>query len=45
MAGDVLARLLSGVATRSRYGRGLLKFSLKHLVWDVEPAEVYAIRA
>lgn len=40
-----ITRLLSGVATRSRYGRGLLKFSLKHLVWDVDPAETYSIRA
>ncbi|MCW1887125.1 NAD(P)/FAD-dependent oxidoreductase [Luteolibacter flavescens] len=39
-----ITRLLSGVATRSRYGRGLLRFSLKHLVWDVAPAETYAIR-
>jgi flavin-dependent dehydrogenase len=39
-----ITRLLSGVATRSRYGRHLLRFSLKHLVWDVEPAEAYAIR-
>lgn len=40
-----ITRLLSGVATRSRYGRNLLKFSLKHLVWDVAPAENFAIRA
>ncbi len=40
-----ITRLLSGVATRSRYGRNLLKFSVKHLVWDVAPAEDYAIRA
>lgn len=40
-----ITRLLSGVATRSRYGRSLLRFSLKHLVWDVGPAENYAIRA
>ncbi|WP_367871483.1 NAD(P)/FAD-dependent oxidoreductase [Luteolibacter sp. Populi] len=40
-----ITRLLSGVATRSRYGRRLLKFSLKHLVWDVDPAENFAIRA
>ncbi len=40
-----ITRLLSGVATRSVYGRNLLKFSLKHLVWDVAPAEDYAIRA
>ena len=40
-----ITRLLSGVATRSRYGRRLLKFSLKHLVWDVDPPENYAIRA
>ena len=40
-----ITRLLSGVATRSRYGRRLLKFSLKHLVWDVDPAENFAIKA
>ena len=40
-----ITRLLSGVATRSPYGRSLLKFSVKHLVWDVAPAEDYAIRA
>jgi flavin-dependent dehydrogenase len=40
-----ITRLLSGVATRSRYGRNLLRFSLKHLVWDVEPPEFFAIRA
>ena len=40
-----ITRLLSGVATRSRYGKQLLRFSLKHLVWDVEPAEVFAIKA
>jgi hypothetical protein len=40
-----ITRLLSGVATRSRYGRGLLRFSLKHLVWDVDPPENFAIRA
>ncbi len=40
-----ITRLLSGVATRSRYGRNLLKFSLKHLVWDVDPAENFEIKA
>ncbi len=40
-----ITRLLSGVATRSRYGRNLLKFSLKHLVWDVDPAETFEIKA
>ncbi|WP_193214300.1 tryptophan 7-halogenase [Luteolibacter marinus] len=40
-----ITRLLSGVATRSPYGRNLLKFSVKHLVWDVAPPEEYAIRA
>jgi hypothetical protein len=40
-----ITRLLSGVATRSRYGRNLLKFSTKHLIWDVGPVEDYAIRA
>lgn len=40
-----ITRLLSGVATRSRYGRRLLRFSIKHLVWDVDPAENFAIKA
>ncbi len=40
-----ITRLLSGVSTRSRYGRRLLRFSLKHLVWDVDPADNFAIRA
>ena len=40
-----ITRLLSGVATRSRYGRQLLRFSLKHLVWDVDPAENFSIKA
>jgi flavin-dependent dehydrogenase len=40
-----ITRLLSGVSTRSRYGRNLLRFSLKHLVWDVDPAENFEIKA
>ncbi len=40
-----ITRLLSGVSTRSRYGRRLLRFSLKYLVWDVAPAESFEIRA
>ena len=40
-----ITRLLSGGSTRSLYGRKLLKFSVAHLAWDVEPPEYYAIRA
>lgn len=40
-----ITRLLSGVATRSPYGRHLLRFSVKHLAWGVAPPEEHAIRA
>jgi len=40
-----ITRMVSGVATRSRYGRGLLSYSSKHLVWDTKPPEHYAVRA
>ncbi|MCU0796410.1 MAG: NAD(P)/FAD-dependent oxidoreductase [Akkermansiaceae bacterium] len=40
-----ITRMVSGVATRSRYGRGLLAYSSKHLVWDTKPPEHYAVRA
>lgn len=40
-----ITRLVSGVATRSRYGRALLRFSYNHLLKDVKPAEHYAILA
>jgi len=40
-----ITRLLSGVATRSRYARNLLRFSINHLVWGVAPPESFAIRA
>jgi hypothetical protein len=39
-----ITRLVSGVATRSKYGRGLLKFTHDRLLKDVQPAEFYAIR-
>jgi len=37
--------LVSGVSTRSRYGRGLVGFTARHLMRDVEPPEHYAVRA
>jgi flavin-dependent dehydrogenase len=40
-----ITRLVSGVATRSKYGKFLLKFTHDRLLWDVQPAEHYAIRA
>lgn len=39
-----ITRLVSGVATRSWYGRNLLRFALKHLVWGTRSPEFYAIR-
>ena len=38
-----ITRMVSGVSTRSRYGRGLVSRSSKHLVWDTEPPEHYAV--
>ena len=40
-----ITRMVSGVSTRSRYGRGLVRFGSKHLVWDPEPPEYYAVMA
>ena len=40
-----ITRMVSGVSTRSRYGRTLLAYSSKHLVWDTQPPEHYAVRA
>jgi hypothetical protein len=37
--------MVSGVSTRSRYGRKLINFTSKHLVWDTEPPEYYAVKA
>ena len=39
-----ITRMVSGVSTRSRYGKGLLEFTSKHLVWDVEPPEYYEVK-
>ena len=39
-----ITRMVSGVGTRSRYGRGLIGWSTKHLVWDTQPPEHYAVR-
>ena len=39
-----ITRMVSGVSTRSRYGRGLIAFGAKHLVWQTEPPEFYAVR-
>ena len=40
----VIASMASGVGTRSNYNRGLLKHSSRHLIWDVEDADQYAVR-
>lgn len=39
-----ITRMVSGVSTRSRYGRSLIACSSKHLVWDTEPPEHYEVR-
>ncbi|MBB5353083.1 flavin-dependent dehydrogenase [Haloferula luteola] len=39
-----ITRMVSGVTTRSRYGRGLVNWSTRHLVWDTQPPEHYAVR-
>lgn len=39
-----ITRIVSGVDTRSRYGRGLVRFTANHLMHDVEPPEFYAVR-
>ncbi|GAA5482551.1 NAD(P)/FAD-dependent oxidoreductase [Haloferula sargassicola] len=39
-----ITRMVSGVTTRSRYGRGLVNWSTKHLVWDTQPPEHYRVR-
>jgi flavin-dependent dehydrogenase len=40
-----ITRMVSGVSTRSRYGRQLIRQTSKHLVWDTRPPEYYAVRA
>lgn len=40
-----ITRMVSGVSTRSRYGRNLLTFSAKHLCWDTKPPEFYEVVA
>ena len=40
-----ITRMVSGVSTRSRYGQKLIEFTSKHLVWDTEPPEYYAVQA
>ena len=40
-----ITRMVSGVSTRSRYGRQLIHHTSKHLVWDTEPPEYYAVRS
>jgi flavin-dependent dehydrogenase len=40
-----ITRMVSGVSTRSRYGRKLIHFTSKHLIWDTEPPEYYAVKA
>jgi flavin-dependent dehydrogenase len=39
-----ITRMVSGVSTRSGYGRGLIAFGAKHLLWETEPPEFYAVR-
>lgn len=39
-----LASMASGGKTRSAYSRALVRFLAKHLVWDVPPAEHFAVR-
>jgi hypothetical protein len=40
-----IASMASGGWTRSKYSRGLMKMLSRHLVWDVPPAESFAVRA
>ena len=40
-----ITRMVSGVSTRSRYGRKLIYYTSKHLVWDTQPPEYYAVKA
>ena len=42
---SVITRMVSGVSTRSRYGRGLVGFGSKNLIWDTQPPEYYAVMA
>ncbi len=39
-----LTRIVSGVSTRNRYGRQLVAFATKRLIWDTQPPEFYAVR-
>lgn len=39
-----LTRIVSGVSTRKRYGRQLVAFATKRLIWDTQPPEFYAVR-
>jgi flavin-dependent dehydrogenase len=40
-----ITRMVSGVSTRSRYGRKLIEFSSKHLIWETQPPEYYAVKS
>lgn len=40
-----ITRMVSGVSTRSRYGQKLVEMTSKHLVWDTEPPEYYAVQS
>ena len=40
----VIASMAAGVGTRSTYNRKLLEHSSKHLIWNVEEAEYYAVK-
>jgi flavin-dependent dehydrogenase len=39
-----LTRIVSGVSTRGRYGRNLVALATRHLIWDTQPPEFYAVR-
>ena len=38
-----ITRAVSGVSTRSRYGRKVIALSAKHLIWGTLPPENYAV--
>lgn len=40
-----ITRMVSGVSTRSRYGRKLIRFTSNHLVWNTSPPDSYAVNA
>ena len=40
-----ITRMVSGVSTRSRYGRKLIHFTSRHLIWGTRPPAYYAVNA